>query len=125
MNSPSPASLSVDMKKNRLRVHKAMLHQLSDPAYIQLLVNPDAKMVAIKAIQNASSSDQAHRVPKQALLSDSSVEIYSQSFIFKLKEVTPGLDYGTTYRMSGYVYPKTGIAIFSLKTITKVLDQGN
>ena len=125
MNKHSPATLSVDMKKNRLRIHKAMLHQLSDPAYIQLLVNPDSKMVAIKAVHKASTGDQVHRVSKHALFSDNSVEIYSQSFVFKLKEVTPGLDYGTTYRMLGNVYPTVGIAVFSLKTLTKVLDQGN
>lgn len=122
MNRSCPVSLSVDMKKYRLRVHKAMLHQLGDPSYIQLLVNPSSKMVAIKAMAKASSGDHAHRVSKHALLSDNSVEIYSQSFIVKLKEVTPDLDFGTTYRMSGNVLPSAGLAVFSLKSITKVID---
>ena len=30
-------SISIDMKKHRIRIHKATLHLLGDPKYIQIL----------------------------------------------------------------------------------------
>ena len=40
--------LCIDLKKNRIRIHKLTLHMLGDPEYIQLLVNPQDSMIAIK-----------------------------------------------------------------------------
>ena len=36
--------LCIDLKKNRIRIHKLTLHMLGDPEYIQLLVNPQDSM---------------------------------------------------------------------------------
>lgn len=58
--------ISVDMKKYRIRVHKSTLHQLGDPPYIQLLINPSACVVAVKSVSRASSKDQTHRVSRRA-----------------------------------------------------------
>ena len=38
--------LCIDLKKNRIRIHKLTLHMLGDPEYIQLLVNPQDSMIA-------------------------------------------------------------------------------
>ena len=43
-NSPT-VLLSVDIKKYRIRIHKATLHLLGDPPYIQLLINPSSSIV--------------------------------------------------------------------------------
>ena len=40
--------LCIDLKKNRIRIHKLTLHMLGDPEYIQLLVNPQDSMIAIR-----------------------------------------------------------------------------
>ena len=48
-NHPSSQPiLCIDLKKNRIRIHKLTLHMLGDPEYIQLLVNPDSHMIAVK-----------------------------------------------------------------------------
>ena len=52
--TPNPAvTISVDLKKYRIRIYKSMLRLLGDPPYIQLLVNPDNKCVAIRAVEKA------------------------------------------------------------------------
>ena len=93
--------LSVDMKKYRIRIHKATLHKLGDPPYIQLLINPSSSIVALKAVDNASSKDQTHRVSKKALESSNSIEIYSKYFIDKLNELVPDLSDGNCYTECG------------------------
>lgn len=45
-----PAIMSIDTKRGRIRIHKAVLHQLGDPQYIQLLVNPSDMVVAVRCI---------------------------------------------------------------------------
>ena len=110
--------LSVDMKKYRIRVHKATLHLLGDPPYIQLLINPSAQVVALKSVRRSTSGDQAHRVSKKKLQSTNSIEIYSKYFIDKLNELVPDLSDGCCYHMTGKLVPSEKLAVFSFKTLT-------
>lgn len=116
----NPVSLSFDTKKNRIRIHKSTLHLLGDPPYIQLLINPKEHIVAIKSVEHAVSGDQTHKVSSKTLRSSNSVEIYSSSFIDKLKEVTDGLDNGNLFRMEGKVIPSEGLAVFSFKSLRQI-----
>ena len=109
--------ISVDMKKYRIRVHKSTLHQLGDPPYIQLLINPSACIVAVKSVNRSSSKDQTHRVSKKKLASTNSIEIYSKFFIDKLNELVPDLNDGSCYRMTGSIVSSEKMAIFSFKTL--------
>ena len=115
-NSPT-VLLSVDMKKYRIRIHKATLHLLGDPPYIQLLINPTSSIVALKSVSRSSSKDQTHRVPKKTLRSSNSVEIYSKFFIDKLIELVPDLTDGNCYHMTGTIIPSEKMAVFSFKTL--------
>ena len=109
--------LSVDMKKYRIRIHKATLHLLGDPPYIQLLINPASSIVALKSVSRSTSKDQTHRVPKKTLRSSNSVEIYSKYFIDKLIELVPDLTDGNCYHMTGTIIPSEKMAVFSFKTL--------
>lgn len=40
--------LFIDLKKNRIRIHKQTLHLLGDPEYIQLLINPVTRLIAVR-----------------------------------------------------------------------------
>ncbi len=112
-----PVEITVDLKKYRIRLFKTTLHLLKDPNYIQLLVNPEAGIVAIKSVDHSTSGDQTHRIPKA---SPKSIEIYSRSFVTKLIEVAGDLDSGHSYKMTGVVVPKDCIAVFSLKTLARI-----
>lgn len=115
-NSPT-VLLSVDIKKYRIRIHKATLHLLGDPPYIQLLINPSSSIVALKSVSRSTSKDQTHRVPKKTLRSSNSVEIYSKFFIDKLIELVPELTDGNCYHMTGTIIPSEKMAVFSFKTL--------
>lgn len=114
-----PVSISIDNKKHRIRIHKSMIHLLGDPMYIQLLIDPESMMVAIKALDRRSSGDQTHRINRKALNSDNSVEIYSMTFIKKLNSVAGILYDESLYHMPGVVICPEKIAVFSMKNLTK------
>lgn len=113
----TPTTISIDLKKYRIRIHKSTLRLLGDPQYIQFLVNPQNMVVAIRSVDRDSSYEQTHKINQKQVLSDNSVELYSRSFITRLCSVTEGLDSGATYRMSGEVIPSQKLAAFSLKTL--------
>jgi len=115
-----PVTISIDMKKYRIRVHKTTLHLLGDPKYIQFLVNPDDQIVAIRSVERSVSGDQTHRVSKKTLQSDNSVEFYSRSFISALMEVAGDLDKGHLFRMEGKVITQEKVAVFSMKSLQQL-----
>ena len=122
-NSSVGIALSIDIKKNRIRVYKTTLHRLGTPPYIQLLVNPVAMQVAIRSIDFPLSKDALHKVTQHALQPDNSYEIYSYSFIRKLEELVPQMKANKTYRIQGKILPEERAAIFSLRTLCEVGDE--
>lgn len=45
--SPQPIVMTIDTKKPRLRIYKATIHQMGDPKYLQLMINPDSRRIAL------------------------------------------------------------------------------
>lgn len=119
-NQASPITISIDQRKNRIRIYKSILQLLGFPKYIQLLVNPNNKHVAIKGINKPTPGDQSERVKPQRLLLNDSYELYSKSFIKKLCEVYGQLDPKYTYRLTGRIVQSHNMAVFSLDTLTRV-----
>ncbi|MBR0390700.1 MAG: hypothetical protein IJK38_00045 [Oscillospiraceae bacterium] len=124
MSEPASTNvrITVDLKKYRIRLHKSTLHLLGDPPYVQLLINPTAGVVAVKALSRNASGDSTHRISRKQLLSSNSVEIYSMSFIEKLMHVVPGLQPGHRYRMTGEVVPAEKLAFYSFETLKELSE---
>ena len=118
MNDASSIHMSVDLKKHRIRFFKSALHQIGDPTYIQLLVNPANMAVAIKAVDYHFSGEHTHKV--DPFKNNRDVTIGSKAFTGKLMQVSDELLEGHTYRLSGYVVPSERMIVFSLKTFTDV-----
>lgn len=111
------ATMSIDTKRSRIRIHKAMLHQLGDPQYIQLLVDPDGMSVAVRCVDTPLFGDAVHAVGRKRLCSDFSYEIYSRFFVAKLSSLATAMGEGHLYHMRGKVMPSLGMAVFDLNTL--------
>ena len=107
-------TMAVDTKKYGIRIHKVLFRQLGEPTHIQLLVNPDEGVVAIRTVEKEMSGGQTHRIREKRMQSESSYEIYSRLFIRKLREVEPNIEDGCSYRLSGSIIPPLKTAVFSL-----------
>ena len=112
---PKKIALTLDMKKQRIRIHKHTLHQLGDPDYIQLLVNPEQKSIVLKACPEGSFF--AHRV---ICKKDADCELYSKEFLQQLKTVDNGLKKDVSFQIEGQVYPSHRIALFRLEDVLPV-----
>ena len=111
-------SLSIDMKKSRLRIHKTTLNQLGNVGYIQLLVNPTDKILAVRGSE-ARCKD-SHSLARVQLNPDNCFELYSKMLVAKIMALLPGLDEECTYRIPGEAHPGDNIAFFPLRSIQKV-----
>lgn len=114
----SPVTITVDLKKHRIRIFKTTLVLLGSPKYIQLLVNPDSMMLAIKGVE--SKSRDVHRVNFSVLQPDNSYELYSTHLMSKLGALIEDLDYNYSYRISGHFIEEENMVVFSLKTIQRI-----
>ena len=112
--------VSIDFKKNRIRVYKELLRLIGDPKYIQFLVNVEKSQVAIRGIDADSRESHAHKVNRTIMTTDFSFEVYSQSFTEKLRTVFDGFEGKCTYRLSGTVLPRERAVVFSINSMQKV-----
>ena len=112
------ASLAVDIRKHRIRIHKTTLNQLGPPSNIQLLVNPTDRIVAIRGTEKRSKD--THVVNLARIKPDNSYELYSKEFITMLMSLIPELNGEFTYRLTGEVHIGKKIAFFPLNTIQRV-----
>ena len=79
MTNKQSVSITIDIKNNRIRIHKLGLHLLQDPKHIQILVNPTKRKLAIKPATKDTPHMQTIKIENKALPSDNCVEIYSAS----------------------------------------------
>lgn len=105
-------TLLIDLKKNRIRIHRKTLYLLGNPEYIQLLVNPASRQIAIK---NSIQKDHlAHHVK---LINSICYELNSRELICTLQKVKTDLQSNKCYRIYGSYNPKEHIALFSMDDI--------
>lgn len=119
INNPTTI-MSIDLKKYRIQIYKSTLRLLGDPKYIQLLVNPNGRRVAIRSVEKSTSGDQSHKIVKMLMCTENSCDIYSRPFINKLREVVGSLDTNCSYRMTGEVVTPHKMAVFSMQTIKRI-----
>ena len=111
-------TIAVDLKKYRIRIHRNTLALLGTPKYIQLLVSPSAKMMAIQGVDTRTRF--THRVNLSALRPDNSYEIYSSLFVSQLLALVTDLDAKCTYWLTGEIITEENAAVFPLNTLQEV-----
>lgn len=108
MNDPV---ITIDIRKGRIRIYKKTLRMLKRPLYIQLLVNPDQRSLAIRSLPSAKGSYQ--KVDWRLLDSNNSCEVYSLYLVNKLIEVCTDWKTSDSYRIIGKLYESEKIAVFN------------
>ena len=100
--------ICIDFKKNRIRIHRNTLRQIGNPEYIQLLVNPDQKMIGIKA--SCAEDKLAHKVKDYFVINGNSYELYSRELLYSLSQLNLSWEKFNIFRLEGNIYPDKKIA---------------
>lgn len=115
MNKPPSSQkpiLSIDLKRNLIRIHKVTLNLLGQPDYIQLLVNPDDRSIAI--MKGISSDKLAHHVCYDKIKNGKSFELYSTILLQNLLSISNQCETMKAYRIYGNYLPDYDIVKFSI-----------
>jgi len=82
-NPLSPVTISIDIRKNRIRIYKSLLQLLGFPKYIQFLVNPNNKSMAIKCVEHPVPGLPCEKIKPQEFMTNDSYELYSKSLMHR------------------------------------------
>ncbi len=102
-------TISIDLKKNRIRIHKKTLRYLNNPNYVYLLIHPGKKVLAIKGCSKKRRD--AVRIDYD---NNKDCEIYSFELIAQMALLKPKVDELSTYRLYGRTYEKNGVIEFDI-----------
>ena len=106
--------LTIDLKKNRLRIYKQTLHMLDDPEYIQFLVSPEKRVLAVR--RTADDERSAIKIYWTTLKDrNQCCEFYSKPFVSRLGRLLNRKDDDfCTHRMYGRVDQRRKRVFFDL-----------
>lgn len=104
--------ISISFKNNLIRIHKITLDLLGQPDYIQLLVNPDDRTIAI--MKGVCSDKLAHRVHYERIKKGQSFELYSLHLLRSLMSISRQCEFMKAYRIYGIFLPDYKIAKFHI-----------
>ena len=120
VNATNTISMALDMKRNRIRIHKPAIHMLGDPTLIQLLFDPEDMEVAIVCPESEVPGGQEVRINPRGLKSRNCFEFCSSMFLKKLRAVHGNLDENCSYRLTGRILPELRAARFPMSKIQKI-----
>ena len=108
-------AITLDLKKQRIRIHNNTLHLLHDPAYIDLLVNPDQKILAVRA--SKSSFPFSHRIIYNT---QQDHELYSKVLLRQLRLLHPDLESHNSYRLYGRFVQDKQLVLFEMDNMLQL-----
>ena len=113
-DNTEPITMSIDMKKYRIRIHRNTLHALKDPERIQLLLHPEIPAVLVRCPQPNEPFGQTEKVVFDKPGTSGTFQMYSMELILRIQRRYPVLKDGELYRLSGRYRPELCAACFPL-----------
>lgn len=104
-------SILIDMRKNRIRIHKHTLRALGNPDFVVFIVNPEEYTLGIKC--STIDDKLAHRIRKNTLKKE--CEFHSKSLMAAFHNLCPDWEDKDSYRLEGKVIADENMAVFSMK----------
>lgn len=115
--------MAIDLKKNRIRIHKAALHLLGDPSSIQFLICPETKEIGVRNMDDNPSDITVLKISKFQMASDNSIDFYSLRLVNQIVTAAGNMDEKCCYRIYGKINKEKRMALFSFKHVEKFLEQ--
>jgi hypothetical protein len=112
-------SMAIDVKKNRLRVHKGTLRALGNPPYVQLLFSPKRKEIVVLKRDRRIPNGQEIKVVFDRSDPPGCFDIYSKELMERIRKQFSGLDQKGLYRLTGFAMPEEGGVCFPLSTLSR------
>ena len=117
---PLVANLTIDLRRNRFRIHQDTIHNLGDPAYIQFLINPEDGYIAILGSEKPLTGGTANKVTLYNASHSRSAEFYSSNLMNSIFKIFGSLDFRYSYRLTGEIDQVNRVAYYSMRTLQRI-----
>ena len=117
---PFVANLTIDLSRNRFRIHQDTLHKLENPAYIQFLINPEDGYIAILGSEKPLAGGTANKVALYNASHSRSAEFYSSNLMNSIFKIFGSLDFRYSYRLTGEIDQVNRVAYYSMQTLQRI-----
>jgi len=110
-------AITIDPKQNRIRFYRAFLKELGKPQYVELMIDPEKKILAVKkgeATLYYTAKLNSH-VKKEHCY-----ELHCQNLIKELFKLLKWTDTNYSYKVIGTMDEVSQTAFFNLTTATKI-----
>ena len=113
-------SMAIDLKKNRLRIHRSTLRLMGFPPFIKLLFSPEHNAIAVICCRE-TELPKVNEVRVTYDLRDNThtFDIYSKDLVSVIRLAFKGLDQTGLYRLKGYAVPEEHGVYYPLSTMTR------
>lgn len=108
-NAPA---ITLDMKKERIRIHRNTMRVMDFPPYFRLLINPSTKCIIIETCEEKSAG--AYRVGNLPS-TKSSLELYSRNLVHEIATCA-GFEGYTSVRLCGHQIRGQNAVFFRLES---------
>lgn len=113
-------SMAIDLKKNRLRIHRSTLRLLGFPPFIKLLFSQEHNAVAVISCETSEIRKiNEVRVTYDHRDNTHTFDIYSKDLVSVIRLAFKGLDETGLFRLQGYAVPEEHGVYFPLSTLTR------
>ena len=117
----SGLSLTIDGKKNRLRIAKPTMRILGEPAMVQLLYNPAERIILVRAAKEQTPGGQELFIHISKPGGD--YDIYSSPFVQRIRAANPEMCDRCSYRFLGEAVEKEHMVVFPISTLKKIANE--
>lgn len=114
-------AISIDIENAVILIHKSSLRLIGEPEYIQVLVNPNEKTIAV--CRSFEKDHLAHRVDFKSIVGKRSYKLYSRNLTDSLHTIYPNWNSGKTYRIYGNYIPALNVIKFCLKNSVAITER--
>ena len=120
---PEEITMAIDLKKNRLRIHKSTLRLLGSPEFVTLLFSPERSAIGIIACESEIPKVEQIRVVYDKPTSAGTFDIYSKHLLSVIRRAFSGLNQTGLYRLKGTPVPEENGVYFPLSTLTRAEEK--
>ena len=111
------AMLTIDLKKNRLRVHKPVLKMLGSPPFVELLFSTRRGAIVILKCEKRIPGGKEIPVLFDKPANSGTFNIYSKELLTRIRTEFSGLDQNGIYHLSGVAVSGEDGICFPLSTL--------
>lgn len=115
-------TMAIDLKKNRLRIHKSTLRLMGAPEFVSLLFSRERNAIGVIKSKSEIPKAVEIRVIYDKPNDTGTFDIYSKTLVSLIRMAFDGLDRTGLYRLKGYAVPEDKGVYFPLSTLTRAED---